>query len=193
MAVGTEWRRDFSLAHISDDRLAVLAQGGNRRAMEQLLYRYRPVAEARADDYFWAGADGEDVIQEGMIGLYKAVQDYSQKANISFQSFARLCICRQIITALKAATRHKHAMLNCSASIAQPIGPDELTVLRDVIAGSEATNPERIIIGRGDVGKHLPVGRTGPVSPGVAGSGQLYRRTAVSGHRRPAWLQRQAD
>ena len=86
MAVGTEWRRDFSLAHISDDRLAVLAQGGNRRAMEQLLYRYRPVAEARAGDYFWAGADGEDVIQEGMIGLYEAVQDYSQKANISFQS-----------------------------------------------------------------------------------------------------------
>ncbi|MCK4323642.1 MAG: sigma-70 family RNA polymerase sigma factor, partial [Armatimonadetes bacterium] len=119
MAKRSDLFSTVGLAHSSDDELALSAQDGDRRAMEWLLDRYRPVVEVAARDYFWAGADAEDVVQEGMIGLYKAVRDYSPGASISFRCFARLCIRRQIITALKAATRHKHTLLNSSVAIAE--------------------------------------------------------------------------
>lgn len=136
-------------AHPSDDQLALLAQDGDRRAMEWLLDRYRPVVEGNARDYFWAGADAEDVVQEGMIGLYKAVRDYSPGASISFRSFARLCIRRQIITALKAATRHKHTSLNSSVAIAEYMSSSlGLAVASEMLADRDSGNPERIVISR---------------------------------------------
>jgi len=82
----------------TDGQIAVLAQNGSRRAMEHLLEKYRPVVENTARDYFWAGADGDDVVQEGMIGLYKAIRDYSPLAQTRFRSFAKLCVHRQIVT-----------------------------------------------------------------------------------------------
>jgi len=137
------------LVHASDDELALSARDGDRSAMEWLLDRYRPVVEANARDYFWAGADMEDVVQEGMIGLYKAVRDYSPGAAIRFHSFARLCIRRQIITALKAATRHKHTLLNLSVSIVESmsnsLGP---AVAAEMIADKDSGDPERIVISR---------------------------------------------
>lgn len=137
------------LVRASDDELALWAQDGDRRAMEWLLDRYRPVVEANARDYFWAGADAEDVVQEGMIGLYKAVGDYSPGATMSFRSFARLCIRRQIITALKAATRHKHTFLNLSVAIAESTSSSpESAVMDEMIADTNTGNPERIVISR---------------------------------------------
>ncbi len=137
------------LVRASDDELALWAQDGDRRAMEWLLERYRPVVEANARDYFWAGADAEDVVQEGMIGLYKAVRDYSPGATISFRSFARLCIRRQIITALKAATRHKHTVLNLSVSIAEYMSSSpRVAVVGEMIANRDSGDPQRIVISR---------------------------------------------
>ncbi len=137
------------LTRFSDDQVALLAQNEGREAMEHLLNRYRPAVEASARDYFWAGADAEDVVQEGMIGLYKAVRDYSSETGMSFGSFARLCIRRQIISALKAATRHKHTLLNSSISIAEPVSSSEgLTVLGQMLADGNSSDPERIIISR---------------------------------------------
>ncbi len=132
-----------------DGRLALLAQGGDSRAMERLLDRYGPVVETIARDYFWAGADVEDVVQEGMIGLYKAVRSYSPSASLRFHSFAKLCIRRQMITALKAATRHKHAFLNSSVAIAECGGNNPESALTDeMIADRDTGDPERIVISR---------------------------------------------
>ncbi len=137
------------LAEISDDQVALLAQDGDRRAMEHLLDRYRPMVEVSARDYFWAGADVEDVVQEGMIGLYKAVRDYSPEATMGFGSFARLCIRRQIISALKAATRHKHTLLNSSVSITESVSSSEaLTVVGEMLADRSSGDPEQIVISR---------------------------------------------
>ena len=137
------------LARFSDNQVALLAQDGGREAMEHLLNRYRPVVEVSARDYFWAGAGSEDVVQEGMIGLYKAVRDYSPETGMSFGSFARFCIRRQIISALKAATRNKHALLNSSVSIAEPVSSgQEFAVLDEMIADGNSGDPERIVISR---------------------------------------------
>ncbi len=138
-----------SLAFLSDGAIALAAQRGSHAAMEHLLAKYRPVVATRAHDYFWAGADADDVVQEGMIGLYKAIRDYSAAAKTGFRSFAELCIHRQIISALKAANRRKHMLLSGCLSTAQPLGNDEgLTVLGEVLADSHAAIPERVVIGR---------------------------------------------
>ncbi len=149
MAKRSDLHPGVELERVSDDELILLAQDGDRRAMERLLDRYRPVVEAIARDYFWEGADAEDVVQEGMIGLYKAVRDYSPGATTSFRSFTRLCIRRQIITALKAATRYKHALLNSSISIAESMSNSlEAAGAREMIADKDTGNPERIVISR---------------------------------------------
>ncbi len=137
------------LAHLDDGRLVCLAQGGNCMAMDHLLGRYRPVVEVRAHDYFWVGTDIEDAVQEGMIGLYKAIRDYSEAANTSFRAFAELCIHRQIITALKATTRRKHSLLNLCLTMTPPVGNDErYGVLTEALADNHPDSPERTVIGR---------------------------------------------
>ena len=133
----------------TDGQIAVLAQNGSRRAMEHLLGKYRPLVENAARDYFWAGADGDDVVQEGMIGLYKAIRDYSPLARTRFRSFAKLCVHRQIVTALKAANRRKHVLLNSCVSTTQLLGPDEAAaLLSEMLVASHAGSPERVVIGR---------------------------------------------
>ena len=134
---------------LSDGAIAVRAQRGNRAAMDYLLAKYRPVVEGKAREYFWSGAEAEDVVQEGMIGLYKAVHDYVDTAPASFRAFAELCIHRQIITALKAATRRKHMLLNSCVSTTQPVGSEEgWGGLGEVLADSRAGNPERVVLSR---------------------------------------------
>ena len=149
MTEGSELVSSSALRTLSDGQIAVLAQRASRAAMEHLLDKYRPVVVARARDHFWVGADAEDVVQEGMIGLYKAIRDYAATADTSFRSFAELCIHRQIISALKAANRRKHVLFNRCLSIAQPLGNDEgFGLLGEVLADSHAGIPERVVMGR---------------------------------------------
>jgi RNA polymerase sporulation-specific sigma factor len=108
-----------------DDELAVLAQGGDRQAQQVLIERYRRFARAKGRGYFLVGGDGEDVEQEALIGLYKAIRDYQVDRLASFRAFAELCITRQIITAIKTATRQKHQPLNQYVSISGVRGGDD--------------------------------------------------------------------
>ena len=108
-----------------DDHLVDLARDGDARALDILLRKYTSYARAKAKTYFLIGADREDIIQEGMIGLFKAVRDYDGTKTVSFRSFAELCITRQIITAIKGATRQKHGPLNSYVSIHRPVSDED--------------------------------------------------------------------
>ena len=120
-------------------------------AEEYLLNKYKNLVRSKARSYFLVGADHEDIIQEGMIGLFKAIRDYRPDKLSSFRAFAELCVTRQIITAIKTATRQKHIPLNSYVSLNKPIYDDESDrTLQDVIAGGKAGNPEDLIIGRED-------------------------------------------
>ena len=107
-----------------DEELVEMARTGDDQAIELLLNRYRHYARAKARSYFLAGADKEDIVQEGMIGLYKAIRDFQSDKNTAFRAFAELCMTRQIITAIKTATRQKHIPLNSYVSLNKP-APDE--------------------------------------------------------------------
>ena len=108
---------DFDSPEKSDESLVLLAKNGNAFATEILVNRYRDFAKSCSKSYFLIGADREDVIQEGMIGLYKAIMSFQAEKNVSFKTFARLCIKRQIISAVKMATRQKHLPLNSYVSL----------------------------------------------------------------------------
>lgn len=132
---------------LTDDELVQSAQDGNQLAMEYLLKKYKNFVRNRARSYFLIGAGRDDLVQEGMIGLYKAVCDYKVEKLASFQSFAELCITRQLITAIKTATRQKHQPLNSYVSFDQPIYDQNSTrTLLDVLEGSELNNPEEQFI-----------------------------------------------
>ena len=110
----------------TDEELVTRSWRGDDEALEMLLTRYRNFVRMKARSYFLVGADREDVVQEGMIGLYKAIRDYNVDREASFRGFAELCITRQIITAIKTATRQKHAPLNSYVSLYLPAyGDDE--------------------------------------------------------------------
>ncbi|WDV48268.1 RNA polymerase sporulation sigma factor SigH [Clostridiaceae bacterium M8S5] len=119
------------------------------RAQEFLIKKYKNFVKSKARSYFLIGADKEDIIQEGMIGLYKAIRDFKQDKLSSFKAFAELCITRQIITAIKTATRQKHIPLNSYVSLNKPIYDEESDrTLMDVISGVKITDPEELIISR---------------------------------------------
>ncbi len=122
MAVRTEV---FPLTELSDDDLVARFQGGDDLAVQVLLDRYRRFARAKARGYFLVGADSDDIEQEGLIGLYKAVRDFRPDRQASFRAFAELCITRQVITAVKTATRQKHQPLNQYVSISGVRGSDD--------------------------------------------------------------------
>jgi len=132
-----------------DEELVEIARGGSDLAQEFLITKYKNFVRAKARSYFLIGADREDIIQEGMIGLYKAIRDFRREKLSSFRAFAELCITRQIITAIKTATRQKHIPLNSYVSLNKPIyDEDSDRTLLDVLKGSEITNPEDLIISR---------------------------------------------
>ena len=108
---------------VTDEDLVALAAAGDDLALAELLERFKPQVRAKARTYFVAGGDRQDVIQEGMIGLYKAVRDYDRSKHPSFRHFADLCVTRQVITAVKAATRRKHSPLNAYVSLDGPTSP----------------------------------------------------------------------
>lgn len=125
------------------------AKCGDEEALEFLINKYKGFVRAKARTYFLIGADREDIIQEGMIGLYKAIRDFRGDRLSSFRAFAELCITRQIITAIKTATRQKHIPLNSYVSLNKPIFDDESDcTLLDVISEDSLNDPEELIISR---------------------------------------------
>ena len=136
----------------TDEQVVAQAQQGDAVAVEYLLGKYKNFVRSKARSYFLIGADHEDIVQEGMIGLFKAVRDYQPERLSSFRAFAELCITRQIITAIKTATRQKHVPLNSYVSLNKPIYDEESDrTLMDVIVECHAQNPEELIIGREEI------------------------------------------
>lgn len=132
-----------------DEDIVEYAREGDDIAQEFLINKYKNFVRAKARSYFLIGADREDIIQEGMIGLYKAIRDFRMDKLSSFRAFAELCITRQIITAIKTATRQKHIPLNSYVSLNKPIyDEDSDRTLLDVISGTKITDPEELIISR---------------------------------------------
>jgi RNA polymerase sporulation-specific sigma factor len=132
------------LAECTDDDLAVMAQGGDRAAQQTLIERYRRFARAKGRGYFLVGGDSDDIEQEALIGLYKAIRDYQPERQASFRAFAELCITRQIITAIKTATRQKHQPLNQYVSISGSRSTDETNsdrVVEDLLDDSPSSDP----------------------------------------------------
>jgi RNA polymerase sporulation-specific sigma factor len=134
---------------LEDLQLVLRARNGDEAALDQLMRRYTGFVRLKASSYFLAGGDSEDLIQEGLIGLYKAVRDFRTDKETSFRSFAELCVTRQIITAIKTATRFKHQPLNQYVSFSHtPAGQDtdgECT-LGDALPGSAVEEPSVVVI-----------------------------------------------
>jgi RNA polymerase sporulation-specific sigma factor len=136
-----------------DEEIVEFARDGSHIALEFLINKYKNFVRAKARSYFLIGADREDIIQEGMIGLYKAIRDYRSDKLSSFRAFAELCITRQIITAIKTATRQKHIPLNSYVSLNKPIYEDDSDrTLLDVISGTKVSDPEELVINREEFG-----------------------------------------
>lgn len=137
---------------MADEQIVKLAQDADGAALEYLLNKYKNFVRTKARSYFLIGADHEDIVQEGMIGLYKAIRDYRAEKLSSFRAFAELCVTRQIITAIKTATRQKHIPLNSYISLNKPIyEEDSDRTLLDVITEEGMSNPEEMIIDREDL------------------------------------------
>lgn len=142
---------DDRFSQLPDENIAAAAQQGDGEALAYLLDKYKSFVRTKARSYFLVGADHEDIVQEGMIGLYKSIRDYRPDRLSSFHAFADLCVKRQIITAIKTATRQKHIPLNSYVSLNRPIYDEENDrTLMDVIEG-RVTNPEELYITHEDL------------------------------------------
>ena len=142
-----------TFGEMPDEEIVQLCHEGNADAEEYLLNKYKNFVRSKARSYFLIGADHEDIVQEGMIGLYKAIRDYRQEKLSSFRAFAELCITRQIITAIKTATRQKHIPLNSYVSLNKPLYDEESDrTLLDIIMEGSAGNPEDMIINQENLG-----------------------------------------
>jgi RNA polymerase sporulation-specific sigma factor len=133
-------------ATVADDVLVARYRTGDQDALAELLDRYRGFARAKARSYFLVGGDREDIVQEGMIGLYKAVRDFAPEAGSSFRSFAELCVTRQILTAIKTATRQKHAPLNTYISFDRPHDDDPERTVGEALAVEEGGDPLEMLV-----------------------------------------------
>lgn len=134
-------------SNFTDEELVTLAKQGDENAEEQLIRKYKDVVRLKAHHYFIMGADTEDVIQEGMIGVFKAIKSFDARKDTSFETFVELCIIRQIITAIKRANRLKHSPLNTSVSLSRPVGENQKlqTIFETLRSGSD-DEPENLII-----------------------------------------------
>ena len=135
------------LEHLTDEEIVELAKNGNVTALEYLINKYKNFVRAKARTYFLIGADREDIIQEGMIGLYKAIRDYRYDRQASFRAFAEICVTRQMITAIKTATRQKHIPLNSYISLNKPVFDEESErTVGEVVTTEKEGNPEEMFI-----------------------------------------------
>lgn len=132
---------------LADEQVVELSAEGDKLATEYILSKYKNLVRARAKDYFLAGADRDDLVQEGMIGLFKAIRDFDITKQASFRGFAEVCVKRQILTAVKTATRQKHLPLNSYVSLSKPVYEDETErTLVDILAERESSDPEEMIL-----------------------------------------------
>lgn len=140
---------ELDLSKLDDESIVERINQGQVQALDYLINKYKNFVRAKARTYFLIGADREDIVQEGMIGLYKAIRDYREGKLSSFKAFAELCVTRQIITAIKTATRQKHIPLNSYVSLDKPIYDEESDrTLLDVIGGSKAIDPQELIVNK---------------------------------------------
>jgi RNA polymerase sporulation-specific sigma factor len=147
MVVDLSLRVGRILEDIPDETIVEFVRVGDGEALDFLIQKYKSFVRGKARSYFLIGADREDIVQEGMIGLYKAIRDYRDDKLASFKAFAELCITRQIITAIKTATRQKHVPLNSYISLDKPIyDEDSDRTLMDVIGGVRVADPEELVI-----------------------------------------------
>jgi len=141
---------DDSYVTYSDEQLVELVRDGDNEALDYLMNKYKILVEKKAKSYFLIGASRDDIIQEGMIGLFKAIRDFKEEKTASFYSFADLCVTRQIISAVKASTRQKHLPLNSYISLNKPSYEEEndKTTLIDKMPSRKIINPEDLLIGQ---------------------------------------------
>lgn len=163
--------------HDADSLLVSAAQKGDQVASAVLLRRYNGLVRSRARSYFLAGADRDDIMQEGLIGLYKAIRDYDPTRQASFHSFAELCVTRQIISAVKSATRRKHSPLNGYVSLSRPTltEDDGERLLEDIIAAREICDPAELLISAWET-EYIARGVTDSLSSFEAEVLRLYSR-----------------
>lgn len=146
--------RVLDFTALSDEDLIAIIQDGNTEALDFLITKYLAFVRLKGRSYFLIGGDREDIIQEGMIGLYKAIRDFKPDRLNSFKGFAELCITRQIITAIKTATRQKHIPLNSSVSLDRPVfSEDSDRTMLDMLSGPFLDDPEDLIIHKEDFGQ----------------------------------------
>ena len=132
-----------------EEEIVIEAKNGSVRAQEYVISKYESFVKAKSKSYFLIGADKEDIYQEGMIGLYKAIRDFNYEKSTTFKAFAELCITRQIITAIKTATRQKHIPLNTYISLNKPVSEDDSErTLLDILSSMKISDPEELIIGK---------------------------------------------
>ena len=140
---------NFNYEDLADEQVAELSAEGDKDAAEYLFAKYKNLVRARAKQYFMAGADRDDIMQEGMIGLFKAIRDFDPTKQASFRGFAEICIRRQIITAVKTASRRKHTPLNSYISLSMPVYEDESErTLVDMLTERESVDPEEMFLRR---------------------------------------------
>jgi RNA polymerase sporulation-specific sigma factor len=144
----TQRRRGEAQLELDDDYLVALAKRGHADAYDQIVRRYRGFVRLKASAYFMLGGESDDLIQEGLLGLFKAVRDFRSDRESSFRNFAELCITRQIITAVKTASRNKHSPLNQYVSFGQSpaAAGDGETTLEDILPGPAINDPVNKVI-----------------------------------------------
>lgn len=139
----------FEYEKMSDEEVVELSAAGDRRATEYILAKYKNLVKSRAKAYFIAGADRDDIVQEGMIGLFKAIRDFDITKQPTFRGFAEICVKRRIITAIKAASRQKHIPLNSYVSLSEPLyDNNEDKTLVDMLAARKSVDPEEMFLRR---------------------------------------------
>ncbi len=154
--------KDKCFNELTDEQLVQLAQDGNLDAEEYLIRKYKDVVRARSRLYFIVGADGEDVVQEGMIGLFRAIKSYDEGKAATFHTFAEMCVNRQILTAIRLASRRKHSPLNTSISLNKPLSEeDQEGTLEETLRSDSNSDPEAQLMLR-DVAE-LIIGNEGKI------------------------------
>lgn len=140
-------RTETDYYSFSDAELVSMAQEGNMEAEETLIRKYKGIVKTKANMYYMAGADDDDIVQEGMIGLFKAIRQFDISKQAAFGTFAGICITRQIISAIRSADRDKHKALNTSVSLSNPVEQDSETIrLEDTLRTDMAENPETLLV-----------------------------------------------
>lgn len=139
---------------LADEQLLLRIKSGDGVALDQLINKYKNFVRAKAKTYFLVGADREDIVQEGMIGLFKAIRDFKDDKLVSFKSFAEICVTRQIITAIKTATRQKHMPLNTYVSLNKPVfEEDGERTLIETINHDTVSDPEMLFISKEELNR----------------------------------------